>query len=286
MSRLCLSRAASAAALLLSLAVRADAAARLTVGGSVRTEDDQLVVAVQVDNPGDAAVAPLVVNGELAGRFDETRAENGVAAGSWTEVLLRFPVEIEQPGVHAVALRLDYQSPPRTGAWISQAAYLLVALGANPPAAVRVSTREASVETYGHVPVELESADGRAHEVRLRLLTPKGLNAFGEAPSVTVPAQGRVSAALGVLRAGAPRQTRQGVLVLAAAEESGEQTVAVAEGTVVLTKDPALMPRLRMPLLALAMALLATAIVVEVHRRWPRPPADEAPPSEPDRAEG
>jgi hypothetical protein len=35
-----------------------------------------------------------------------------------------------------------------------------------------------------------------------------------------------------------------------------------------------------MPLLVLAMALLAAAIGIEVHRRWPRPPA------EPDRAEG
>jgi hypothetical protein len=272
-SRLCLSRAASAACLILSLsAARAEAAARLTVGGSVRSEDDALVVAVQVDNRGDTAAGPLVVNGELASRYDEVRAENGVAAGSWTEVALRFPVEIEQPGVHAVALRLDYQSPPRTGAWTSQAAYLLVALGANPRAAVRVSTREASVETHGRVPVELESADGRAHAVHLRLLTPKGLNAFGDTPPVAVPAQGRVSASLGVLRAGAARLTRQGVLVLATTADGGEQTVAVAEGAVVLTKDPALMPRLRMPLLGLAMALLGVAIGVEVYRRWPRPP--------------
>jgi len=280
-SRLCLSRAASAAFLILSLAaVRAEAAARLTVGGSVRSEDDALVVAVQVDNRGDAAVGPLLVNGELASRYDEARAENGIAAGSWVEVTLRFPAGIEPPGVHAVALRLDYQSPPRTGAWTSQAAYLLVALGANPPAAVRVTTREAAVETHGQVPVELESADGRAHAVRLRLVTPKGLNAFGDAPPVTVPAHGRVSASLGVLRAGAPRLTRQGVLVLATTDDGGDQTVAVAEGAVVLTKDPALMPRLRIPLLVLAMALLGTAIGVEVYRRWPRPP------KEPGNAEG
>lgn len=282
MSRLCLSRAASAAIVLLAWlpAPRAEAAARLTVGGSVKSEDGALLVAVQVDNRGDAAVAPLLVNGELASRYDEARAENGVAAGSWTEVTLRFPTEIEQVGVHAVALRLDYQSPPRTGAWISQAAYLLVALGANPPAAVRVTTREAEVETHGQVPVDLESADGRAHEVRLRLLTPKGLNPFGEAPPVTVPGTGRVSASLGVLRAGAPRLTRQGVLIVATTVDGGEQNVAVAEGAVVLTKDPALMPRLRIPLLVLAMALLATAIGVEVYRRWPRRAA------EPERAEG
>jgi hypothetical protein len=257
-----------------------DAAARLTVGGSVRSEEGSLVVTVQVDNRGDAAVGPLVVNGELAALHDEARAENGVAAGSWTEVTLRFPGEIEQPGVHAVALRFDYQSPPKTGGWTSQAAYLLVALGAHPAAAVRVTTREAEVETHGQVPVELESADGRPHEVRLRLLTPKGLNAFGDAPPVAVPATGRVSASLGVLRAGAPRVTRHGVLVVATSVDDGAQNVAVAEGSVVVAGDPALMPRLRMPLLLLALALLATAIGVEVHRRWPRPPA------EPERAEG
>jgi hypothetical protein len=40
------------------------------------------------------------------------------------------------------------------------------------------------------------------------------------------------------------------------------------------------MPRLRIPLLVLAMALLGTAIGVEVYRRWPRPP------KAPERAEG
>jgi hypothetical protein len=70
------------------------------------------------------------------------------------------------------------------------------------------------------------------------------------------------------------------VLVLATSTDGDAQTVAVAEGAVVLTKDPALMPRLRMPLLALAMALLGTAIGVEVYRRWPRRPVG------PERAEG
>ena len=78
-----------------------------------------------------------------------------------------------------------------------------------------------------------------------------------------------------MLRAGAPRLTRQGVLVLATTADGGEQTVAVAEGAVLLTKDPALMPRLRMPLLALAMALLGAR-----HRRRGAPPLaapDEGP---------
>lgn len=252
-------------------AARADAAARLHVTGSVEPEDEELVVSVQVDNRGDVAVAPLIVNGELLGKYDEVQKDAGVAPGSWTEAQLRFPQEVPRPGVHVVALRLDYQSPPG-GAWTSQAAYLLVALGANPPPAVRVFVGETTIETKGRVAVELESADGRPHVARLRLLTPKGLNPFGEAGDVAVPAKGRVPAGLEVLRGSAPRKTRQGILVAASTTDGDEQTAAVAEGAIVIAADPALMPRLRVSLTVLAIVLLLASTVVELRRRWPRTP--------------
>jgi len=250
-------------------AARADAAARLEVKGSVTEEDEELVVSVQVENRGDLTAAPLVVHGELLGRHDEVQKDPGVAANSWTEAQLRFPQEVPRPGVHVVALRLDYQSP-QGGAWTSQAAYLLLALGANPPAAVRVFVGETTIETRGRVSVSLESADGRPHVARLRLLTPKGLNPFGEAGDVAVPPQGRVSAELGVLRGTAARQTRQGVLVAASTTDGETQTSAVAEGAVVIANDPAVLPHLRIPLTVLAILMLLAATGIELRRRWPR----------------
>ena len=156
------------------------------------------------------------------------------------------------------------------GPWSSQAAYLLLALGANPPAAVRVSVGETRIETRGRVDVSLESADGRPHVARLRLLTPKGLNPFGEAADVSVPAQGRVSAGLEVLRGSAERKTRHGILVAASTMDGDVQTAAVAEGAVVIEQDPAVMPHLRIPLTLLSIGLLLAATGIEVRRRWPR----------------
>ena len=52
--------------------------------------------------------------------------------------------------------------------------------------------------------------------------------------------------------------------------DGAEQTSAVAEGAVVVASDPALMPRLRIPLTVLAITLLLAATAVELRRRWPR----------------
>ena len=112
---------------------------------------------------------------------------------------------------------------------------------------MRVFVGETQVETRGRVDVELESMDGRPHVAQLRLLTPKGLNPFGEAAAVNVPAQGRAKAALEVLRGSATRKTRQGILVAALTTDGDEQTAAVAEGAVTIAADPALMPGCAFP---------------------------------------
>jgi hypothetical protein len=264
------SRVVSTVVLAVLSASAADAAARLEVKGSVQPQDEELVVSLEVDNRGDAAVAPLVIQGELLGRYDEVQKDTGVAAGSWTEAELRFPRHVaDRPGVHVVALRLDYQSSA-SSPWSSQAAYLLLALGANPPPAVKVFVGDTTIETRGRVEVALESADGRPHVARVRLLTPKGLNPFGETGEVAVPAQGRAVAGLEVLRGSAERNMRHGILVAASTTDGDVQTSAVAEGAVVIEKDPAVMPRLRLPLTLLSIGLLFTATAVEILRRWPR----------------
>jgi hypothetical protein len=265
-----LSRSRLASLLLLALtAARAEARVQLEVSGSATTEDEDLVVSVQVDNRGTTAATTVVVHGELLGHHDEVQKDAGIAAGSWTEAQLRFPHDVPRPGVHVVWLRIEHKVHEK-GVWAGQAAYLLVALGANPPPAVRVFAGEVTIDTRGGLPVELESADGRPHVARLRLLTPKGINPFGETADVHVPAQGRVSVTLEMLRGSASRGSRYGVLAAASTMDGPEQTSAVAQGVVSIAPDPAVMPRLRTPLTVLAIGLLLVATVVELRRRWPR----------------
>lgn len=242
---------------------------RLEVSGSAAVEDEELVVSVQVDNRGDTAATTLVVHAELLGHHDEVQKDTGIKAGSWTEAELRFPRDVPRPGVYVVALRLEYKVHQK-GVWVGQAAYLLAALGANPPPAVRVFAGEVTLDTRGRLPVELESADGRPHVARLRLLAPKGINPYGETADVQVPAQGRVSTSLEMLRGSVTRESRYGVLAAASTMDGPEQTSAVAEGAVSIAPDPSVMPRLRTPLTVLAVGLLLVATFVEVRRRWPR----------------
>ena len=242
---------------------------RLEVSGSAATEDEDLVVSVQVDNRGTTPATSLIVHGELLGHHDEVTKDKGIAAGSWTEAELRFPHDVPRPGVHVVGLRLEYKVHEK-GVWAGQAAYLLVALGANPPPAVRVFAGQVTLDTRAGLPVELESADGRPHVARLRLLAPRGINPYGETADIEVPAQGRVSASLEMLRGSATRESRYGVLAAVSTMDGPEQTAAVAEGAVSIAPDPAIMPRLRTPLTVVALGLLLAATVVELRRRWPR----------------
>ena len=57
------------------------AALGILMAGTVASVEEELVVSVQVDNRGDVGVAPLVVQGELLGGYDEVQKDAGIAAG-------------------------------------------------------------------------------------------------------------------------------------------------------------------------------------------------------------
>jgi hypothetical protein len=119
---------------------------------------------------------------------------------------------------------------------------------------------------YGDVRVGVESADGAAHRVRVRVLTPPGLQA-PDAAEVAVPASGRVTATVRVWRSSAARGSRQ-PLVAVAESMDGERADASAALFADVLPDPAWMPRLRRPLGALALLLMAAAALLELRRRW------------------
>ena len=124
--------------------------------------------------------------------------------------------EAPRPGVHVVALRLDYQPPAPERRRASQPAYLLLALGANPPPAVRVFVGATAIETRGRL---VEAAGERRRRARTgsgcALLTPRASTRSAMRPRSPCPRRA-ASRPRSKCCAGAPRGTsRHGILVAA-----------------------------------------------------------------------
>jgi hypothetical protein len=267
-------RKGAALAALLALATPAGALGqvRLDVAGALEPAGEGILVRVDLKNGGDAAAQRVDVEGELLGQHAEGHVPSGLAAGAAESVRLHFLVEGPRPGVHALALHLRYPLPGQAEP-VSQRAYLLLALGARPEPAVRLTVLPAALETAGPLPVRLESADGRAHLVRLRVLTPRGVNALAEVEAA-VPAAGTARAEVPLVRAGPARRAAEGpallgVVVLAASTDDGVENTAAATATVSVTPYEPWMPRLRIPIAVTAVLLLLSAALLELRRRGP-----------------
>jgi hypothetical protein len=247
----------------------ARAAARLEVGGSVASQsDDALEVRVDLTNAGDQAAAPLTVSGELFAHQQTQRLEAGVPAGAARSVLLKFPLAEAQPGVHALLLSLEYASAlGELAQTFDQPGYMLIAIGENAEPAVRLSVPDVQMDSVGRFAVSLSSRDGAPHRVSLRVRVPRGLRVDPPESSVAVPAQGALPVALSLFRVDAPWQSQQGLLVVATTSDGALLRTTAATGVVHVREDPARMPRLRKPLLALALVLLAVALAAELRRR-------------------
>lgn len=259
---------ASALALLPPSAGRLEAAPRFEVAGAVAVTEEDLDVRVEVRNTGDAPAAPLSVEGELLGERRQARLQGGLQPGQSGTVHLLFPLAVPRPGVHALVLLLEYpEEGPKDAAGnpplASQRAYLLLALGATAEPAVRIHPPELRLDTRGDLAVGLESLDGTPHRVRLRVLTARGIRAETPPQEVDVPARGRVDAVATLMRSGAARGTRHGILLVAATLDGPLERTSVATGAVEIAPDPAWTPRLRRPLALLALLLLAAVIVFE-----------------------
>jgi hypothetical protein len=234
----------------------------------------RLEVRVVVTNRGDRPAAPLEVVGELLGERVAARLAGGVAPGREGGVLLAFAPAGARPGTHALTLLLEHpvEGPP-DGAGnppvASQRAWLILALGASPPAPVRLAADPLRLEVRGDLAVRLESADGEPHQVRLRALTARGLRAEGGGTEVDVPARGASAAALPLVRAGAPRGSRHADCLVAEALDGPHARAAVLAVPVEVASDPSLLKHLRAPALVLGLLLVAVALGVEGWR-WLR----------------
>ena len=193
------------------------ASARFEVTGAAQSSDGTSVeVTVAVENRGDSKASPLSIVGELGAERRETSLGDGVAPGATERAVLRFPLEVPRPGLHALTLLLEWPvgPPPADGTlppMASLRAFLLLTLGVAAEPALRVLAPPLEMETRGTLAVGLESVDGASHRVSVRVLTPRGLNVLDPGGEVLVPAGGRVTAPVTLLRGSAPRESRQGI---------------------------------------------------------------------------
>jgi hypothetical protein len=258
---------------LLLVPAPARAEAVLDVSGSIASVSPKLEVRVVVANRGDRRAAPIDLAGELLGERCERRLSAGVGPGREATVLLEFSPVSPRPGTHALTLLLEHPVEGTADAAgnapvASQVAWLLVALGPSPPPAVRLDVQPLRLDVRGVVATRLESADGQSHRVHLRVAAARGLRAEGPGADVLVPARGTVSAALPIVRAGAPRGSRHGLLVIAADTDGPLARTTVAPVTVEIAAFPSRLPGLRPAVLTLGLLLLAVALGFEAWTRF------------------
>jgi hypothetical protein len=269
-----------AAAAVVFLAAAAAADVRLEVSGAVRHAGDDLELEVDLVNRGDTAAGPVTVEAELLGERDRATLTGGLAPGVGGRLGFHLPLDLPRPGVYPVTLLLDYSAADAAAApaeaskpgeaSLSQRAYLLVSLGAQAPEpALGVSAAPGRFGTYGSVPIEVASADGRAHRVRVRVETARGLRALDEPREIDVPAGGKARLEARLIRSGPPRSGPQGILVIAEAMDGEVHQTAVATASVDLVAEPPWLPGLRVPLAIAAAALVLATLAFEVLRRRP-----------------
>jgi len=250
-------------------AAKAQAEVRLDVAGSVgNISEDTIEIRVDLVNRGTDPAQQIAVTGELLAHEAQASLSLPLGAGQTRSLTLSFPLEGATPGVHAVVLMIDYRTgPDATATRCSQPAWVLIALGEQAEPSVKLHLTDARVQVTGDLDVVLESADGAAHRVQLAVKTTRSLRADPVESVVEVPAKGTLAKSVRLFRVDAPWNSRQGLLVIARDDTGPLLRTAIAAGAAQLSADPALLPRLRRPLVGVALLLLAFAVAAEIRRR-------------------
>jgi hypothetical protein len=234
--------------------------------------DDDVRVRVDVRNVAQHRLGAVRVGGDLIGSHAEASLGD-LEPGQTASGVLTFPYAFEwRPGRHVLPLSIRYapaDAPPKSSP-TDVRAYLLLLLAAPAEPAVTVEAAEVTLDLRTQVPVALESTDGRARRVRVRVLTPGGLVAPDPPPVADVPAHGRVRLDVPLLYGAAPRGTPQGILIVAEALDGPWERMALATTTVTIAPDAARLPKLRAPLALASLVLLVAGLVAEWRSGRPR----------------
>lgn len=243
----------------------------LVVSGTVAASPGSIEVTARIANPGSTIKGPLTVRGELLGQEDAALLERGIPAGETAEAPLEFSADIPRPGIHLLFLRIESpeRAPdggPRTTE--VETAYLLLSLGAGVTPAVRLAADPVRLVDSGRLRVRIESADGAPHRVKLRALGPATLLFEPPGEPVAVPAGGAITATVRVLRGRSAWGARQKALVVASPLDGPLERTEVLAVPIEIGSDPAVLPRIRVPLAAAGVALILTALAIESRRWW------------------
>jgi hypothetical protein len=119
------------------------------------------------------------------------------------------------------------------------------------------------LDVRGSLLVHLTSRDGNGQRVRLRAVTARGLRPDQGPIDVVVPPRGQATVQVPIVRAGAPRGSRQALLLVAETPDGPVARTSVAAATVEVLPDPAWLPGLRVFLLAGGIALVLLAVGYE-----------------------
>lgn len=235
--------------------------------GALLGTDEDVKVRVDLKNTGDERLARVRVGGDLLGRHADGTVGD-VEPGHTASALLTFPFASEwRPGRHVLPLRVDYgagSGPFPT--LLNFLAYLILPLAGQAEPALRVEAKDVALDIRAPLPVRLESADGRPHRARVRVLTPHGLVAPDPPPVVEVPPRGGITVEVALLQGAAAPGSRQGILVVVDALDGPIERMAVATSAVDIAPDPAWLGSLRAPLLVAALVLLGAGGLAERHR--------------------
>jgi hypothetical protein len=236
---------------------------RFDVSGGASRDESTVLVSLRLRNAGSAAAKQVFVEARLGDSMRELEVSR-IAAGATHDALLPFPVP-SRPGLHALRLRIESleDGAPEGTTRKHQPACVLLAIGETGEKALGVEVPPGSIDVEAHACVRIQSLDHESHRARLFVLPPYGVNVIDAPSEVDVPAQGSASVSIRLLRGSAPRGTRQALLVVAAPLDGAFERAVLASGSLDMAPDPALLPRLRRALAALAVCLLLLALVIE-----------------------
>jgi hypothetical protein len=243
----------------------------LDVAGAVVATSPRLAVRVTLTNRGERPAGPIDVQGELFGESQAARLPGTLAPRASGSVELEFGAPAPKPGLHALTLLVEHPlegTPDGAGnpQLSSQRAFVLLALGASPEPAVRMRAEPLRLDVRGALVVHVASADGEARRVRLRALTARGIRSEGGPIDLDVPARGELRADVPLARAGAARGTEHALLLVAETPDLEVSRTAVTAANVAVVADPAWLPRIRTPVLAVGILLVAFALGFEAWR--------------------
>jgi hypothetical protein len=215
---------------------------------------------VRLRNRAAVSATSVHVEGVWNGERSRAFVAGTVSPGGFGEVRLRF-VRSPPPGTHALVLLVDFATVDAQGAHpVNEVAALLLAFDAMPPPAVRLRAGALALREAAEATVQLESADGKPHRVRLSTWLPRALTCDPPAQAVEVPERGIARARVRVFRAAAAYDSRHELLAVAETEGESPVRTTVASLPLEIAGEDAWMPRVRIPLGLAFMALVGWAV--------------------------